>query len=167
MVTMTNGRMAHLLSIDTHRKGYPVVRWIEENIQSGKANTDYDLSCKDVIEEVSVKLEGTFEYEVLDGKITQVITGWKAEPFFEDPKRPTRKEIDLLEVCDPMGYNMLKEMCHEILVALDRPHSCSIEYLIIEDMCQGAGCDKIGPVNYLHGGKDWRYFCGGSPRCCP
>lgn len=163
MVTMTNGRMAYLLSVNTHRAEYPVVRWIEENIANGKAAPDYGTSAKEVIQEVSVRFVEAFEYEVIDGKVTKVITGWKSEPFFEDPAKPTKKEVDLIEVCDYTSYKMLKNMCHEILTAFRHPHSCTLDYYIMEKPC--VGCDKQGPVNYF--GGDWEHYCQGSPRCCP
>lgn len=166
MATMTNGRMAHLLSVKTHRGEYPVVRWIEENIANGKAAPDYGTSAKEVIQEVSVRFVESFEYEIIDGKVTRVIAGWNADRFFDDPTKPTRKEIDLIEVCDYTLYKMLKNMCHEILAAFRHPHSCSLDYYIMEATCSGSGCEKIGPVNYF-GVSEYQYYCGGSPRCCP
>lgn len=163
MERMTNGRMAHILSINTHRKEYPVVGWIEENIRSGKADPDLGTSCVNVIGEVAVRFIEQFEYEVLDGKVTQVICGQRAEPFFEDPTKPTRQEIDLLEVCDYNYHGVLKSMCQEILCAFRHPHSCAIDYHVEEAECL---CGKVGAVNYK-GPSGWQYYCGGSPRCCP
>lgn len=163
MERLTNGRIAHLLSVKTHREQYPVVRWIEENISSGKANSDYGTSCVEVVQEASVRFVEEFEYEIVDGRATRVIAGWRADRFFEDPAKPTREEIDLLEVCDYTCYQMLKRMCLEILAAFRHPHSCSIDYHIMEDIC---GCGKVGAVNYKSD-RGWEYRCGGSPRCCP
>lgn len=167
MDQIDNKQMALILSIDTHRKEYPVVRWIEENIASGKADTDYGDHCKELIQEASVRFIEPFEYEVVDGKVTRVIVGWKADPFFEDVAAPKERELDLLAMCDPGYHGVLKRMSLEMLAAFKHPHSCSLEYHIMEDECCGAGCEKRGPVNYLFNRGNWGYFCGGSPRCCP
>ncbi|QPI18274.1 hypothetical protein POP15_226 [Pectobacterium phage POP15] len=166
MVTMTNGRMAHILSMATHRAEYPVVRWIEENIKSGKANTDYGTSCVEIMKEVTVRFVMEFAYEVEDGNVISVIHGFKADPYFEDRTKPTEKEIDLLELCDYNAFMVLRQMCFTMLDAFNHPHSCTIDYHIMEEDCSGAGCEKTGPVNY-HGGRNWQYYCGGGPRCCP
>lgn len=166
MVTMTNGRMAHILSIATHRKEYPVVRWIEENIASGKANTDYGTSCVEVMQEVRVRIVEEFDYEVDNGDVISVVCGYKAEAYFQDRTKPTKKEIDLLELCDYNTFMILRGMCFTMMGAFKHPSSCSIDYHIMETTCSGAGCDKVGPVNY-HGGRDWEHYCGGGPRCCP
>lgn len=165
MVTMTNGRMAYLLSLDTIRAKCPIVRWIEENIHTGKANSDYGERCKDVIQEVSIRFVETVDFEVVDGKVTQVITGRKSEPYFADCAKPTRQEIDLIEVCEYSHFKWLRTYCFEILAIIDHPHSCSIDYYIKEEPC--VGCDKDGPVNYLNQNGNWSHYCGGSPRCCP
>lgn len=167
MVTMTNGRMAYLLSIDTIRAKCPIVGWIEENINTGKALTDYGTHCVDLIQEVSVRFVECVDFEVLNGKVTQVITGGKSEPYFADGAKPTKQEIDLLEVCEYSHFQWLRMYCFEILAILEHPHSCSIDYHIKEGSCSGSGCDREGPVNYLHSNGNWSYFCGGGPRCCP
>lgn len=167
MVTMTNGRMAYLLSLDTIRAKCPIVRWTEENIRTGKANSDYGERCKDVIQEVSIRFVETVDFEVVGGKVTQVITGWKSEPYFADCAKPTKQEVDLLEVCDYNHFKWLRAYCFEILAIIDHPHSCSIEYHIAEETCSGSGCQRSGPVNYLHTQGNWSYYCGGSPRCRP
>lgn len=166
MVTMTNGRMAHLLSVETHRAIGPVISWIEDNIRTGKAEPDYGTYCSEVIQEVTVRYKESVDYEVVGGKVVSVCTGWKSEPYFENPSKPTKKEIDLLEVCEYSHYKWLKKHCHEIMDILNHPHSSTICYHVMEETCSGSGCEKIGPVNY-HGGKHWEYYCGGSPRCCP
>lgn len=163
MAKMTNGRMAHLLSVDTHRAKSPVISWIEENIRTGKANPDYGTSCIEVIQEVSIRLVESVDYEVKDGKVTHVITGWKSYPYFENPAKPTKQEIDLLEVCEHNHFVWLRGLCFEILDMLDHPHSCSLDYHIMEKPC--VGCDKDGPVNYF--GGEWVHYCNGSSRCCP
>lgn len=166
MVTMTNGRMAHLLSVRTHREEYPGVRWIEERIRAGSANSDYGTSCVEVIEEVTVRFIEEIAYEVDNGEVVSVICGYKADRFFEDRTRPKKEEIDLLELCEESEYRMLQRMCRLILDIFNHPHSCSYDYHIRKEPCSGSGCDSEGPVNY-HGGRGWQYFCGGSPRCCP
>lgn len=166
MGKMTNGRMAYLLSVDTHRAKSPVISWIEENIRTGKANPDYGEACAEVIQEVTIRLVENVDYEVEDGKVISVITGWKSTPYFENPSKPTKQEIDLLEICEHNHFIWLRGMCFEILDMLDHPHSCSIDYHIMEEECSGAGCERTGPVNY-HGGRSWQYYCGGGPRCCP
>ena len=165
MVTMTNGRMAYLLSVDTHRALSPVINWIEDNIRTGKANVDYGTSCSEVIQEVSVKYTENVDYEVVDGKVVSVITGWRSAPYFEDISKPTREEIDLLEVCEHSHFKWLRTYCFEILSMLDHPHSSTIDYHIMEAPC--VGCGKQGPVNYSFAKGDWSNYCGGSPRCCP
>lgn len=166
MGKMTNGRMAYLLSVDTHRAKSPVISWIEENIRTGKANPDYGTNCAEVIQEVTARLVENVDYEVEDGKVISVITGWKSTPYFENPSKPTKQEIDLLEVCGHNHFVWLRGLCFEILDMLDHPHPCSIDYHIIEATCSGIGCEKVGPVNYA-GTNEYQYYCGGSSRCCP
>lgn len=121
--------------------------------------------CKDVILEVSVRLVDTVDFEVVDGEVTRVITGRKSEPYFTNGAKPTKQEIDLLEVCEYSHFKWLRQYCFEILAIIDHPHSCSIDYHIVEKPC--VGCGKQGPVNYFHRKGVWSHYCGGSPRCCP
>lgn len=166
METMTNDMMANLLSLDIIRAECPIVRWIEENIKTGKANSDYGTSCIDVIEEVSVRFVETIDFEIVGGEVTQVITGWKSEPYFADCAKPTKEEIDLLEVCEYAHFEWLRGYCFEILAMKNHPHSCSIDYHIKEEPC--AGCEKQGPVNHCpYPDGNWSHYCGGGPRCCP
>lgn len=163
MVTMNNGRMAHLLSMKTHREKFPVIRWIEDNIRTGKAASDYGTLCKEVIQEVTVRHIEEIIYNVEDGEVKSLALGWKVDSYFEDPARPKKEEIDLLEVCDNNEMRWLRTLCFDIVEAFDRPHSCSIDYHVMEKPC--VGCEKPGPVNYL--GGNWEHYCGGNPKCCP
>lgn len=163
MVTMNNGRMAYLLSMKTHREKFPVIRWIEDNIQNGKVSIGGE-NCKEVIEEVTVRHVEDIVYNVKDGVVVSLALGWIVTPYFEDPARPRKEEIDLLEVCDHNQMQWLRTLCFDILEAFDRPHSCAIDYYVNEEEC--SGCRRIGPVNY-HNGNNWSYYCGGSDRCCP
>lgn len=163
MVTMNNGRMAYLLSMKTHREKFPVIRWIEDNIREGKVSIG-GKACKEVIEEVTVRHIEDIVYNVVGGEVTSLELGWVVTPYFEDPARPRKEEIDLLEVCDHNQMQWLRTLCFDLIEAFNRPHSCSIDYYVREERCER--CERVGSVNY-YDGKNWSYYCGGSDRCCP
>lgn len=164
MARLTNYQMSYLLSMTTHRKFFPVVNWIEQQIEKGTAEPDYGTSCSEVIDEVKVSYGSCedLDYAVKDGDVLHIELGWVANRYFEDPAEPHKTEIDLLELCEPTHYKWLRLLCMGMEEFFDHPHSCGLDYHIMEDECH---CGKHGPVNYYAG--NWQYFCGGSPRCCP
>lgn len=163
MKTMNNGGMAYLLSMKTHREKYPVVSWIEDNIRKGKV-TIGGKPCPEVLEEVTVRHVEEIIYCVEGGEVTKLELGQVVSAYFEDPARPRKEELDLLEVCDQNQMQWLRTLCFDILEAFDRPHSCTIDYHVREEKC--GGCERTGSVNYFDG-QNWSYYCGGSHRCCP
>lgn len=161
---MTPGELARALSIDYHRN-FLCVRWAESNILLGKVD-DYGSAACEVVEGVAVDFDNTkVYYEVLDGKLVAVVLGHYANRYVEDHTNPKEEELALFQVVEPEKYAKLAGEASLYDFMFDHPHSCSINYIIREEVCSGAGCGKTGPVNYYH--KYWEYYCGGGPRCCP
>ena len=163
-LSMRPGEVARSLCIATHRS-FLCVRWAELNISLGKVE-DYGEYAGEVVEAVAVSggEKGNIYYEVTDGKIVSVCLGY-ASRYVEDHTNPKEDELALFQVVEPEKYAKLAEEATLYPVMFNMPHSCRIDYIIREEKCSGAGCNKIGPVNYHFG--DWKYYCGGGPRCCP
>ncbi len=160
---MTPGELARALSIDYHRS-FLCVRWAESNIAEGKID-EYGEWSKEVVESIYIRLESEqIDYDVKEGKVINLSQGILAN-YLEDISKPKKEELSLFRLCEPQEYDRLCKDASKYSMIFNRPHSCRLYYGIQEDLC--CGCNSIrGKVNY-YAGNQWKYYCGGSPRCCP
>lgn len=163
MAKLTNYQMSYLFSLETHRRAYPVISWIEQRIVK---NSFYGEGGKNIIEQVRVSCPGEEDiyYGITEGKVTCVLTGDKSHNFFSDPTNPLKEEFDLIEVIQPQHYQWLRLVCMGLPNFFRSPHSCTLYNVIKESPCEG--CGTWGEVNYATG-EELKYFCGGRPGCLP
>lgn len=171
---MTHGEMAKLLNMQHHRGRWPVVRWIEENIN--RWHPDYGDYYAELVESVTVRaspgvIPGGFwlAYIVEGGKVTSVSFPQSLDNLVEEYAEPRKDELLMLEMTHPEDFNLMVMFCHQLDHIFGRPHSTELEYHVAREECSGSGCGgSMGEVNYHRGGSgEWEFYCGGSPRCCP
>lgn len=161
-------RMATLLGIGHHRERWPAVRWIEEHISKG--DSDFGDFYKDVVEGVKISFadsEFWVEYLMDKGEAACLSLPNSLFQLLDDYRTgPSAEELLLYKMTHPDGYAIMEKYCEFLENHLEKPHSGEIRYRIRHETCSGAGCERVGEVNY-HGSSDYEYYCGGSPRCCP
>lgn len=166
---MSFERVAHILDITTHYERWPVVRWANEHMAKG--DVDFGDDYKHLVEHVSIFLppDMGFAYVVNEesGLIESLRLHYTYANMISDLAHPTSEEMQLISMVYPDEYVVIEELCEHIdKVMFNRPHSCKIQYEVVEEDCHCCESNR-GIVNYRRGKRDWVNYCGGSPRCCP
>lgn len=161
---MTNEEIAKYLSTETHEK-YNFLQDVKERLMLGHPD---GLP----VEKIYVsRLNGG---DVLLGYVpdmsspgdVEVCIPKEAKVYIEETRTVKKEEIDLIEVCDNVYYEIIKYIASEAADLLAWDDEVVVRLIPQQEFCSGSGCGCFGAVNYK-GSDGWKFYCGGSDRCIP
>lgn len=161
---MTNKDIAKYLSTETHEK-FNFIQDVKKRLMLGDPD---GLPVEKIYVSKLNGEKGLLTYipsPSSPGEIELYIPE-NVKVYIEETKSVKKEEVDLVEVCDNVHYEIIKYIASEAADLLASDDEVVVRLIPQQEFCSGSGCGCFGAVNYK-GGDGWKFYCGGSDRCIP